>query len=566
MNKPSKTIGMLFLCAALAAGSLAAFAGCGGEITDEAEREAVLSALEAAEFSAFELKSESKAEVNVKDVDYTLESTAEQTVSVLAYESDGNAYADAFANASSRSVRKPVGGEQSTSTNNTYALTFMRGENVYTTSSAWKDHEARPGNFDALLQELKEDRAVLKGESSAGESLDETGELEAFGALATEMGAKVMKDGKGYRVTFDIVEGTANIVENLVNIARWHTNSPNVTVGELLEDEYLSSILPALLATQTADSVQGWLVFAIEDGFDEWVYSYMPEVRTGESSMAYFNRCLDSAELYARLGGTGKATLRDAQASKLFGDPEDTLARLNKANRNIEAYLLGELYDYKNADGNTGSLAYTFTAKLDQDKKVKSLECELKADMKEISDDGDTTQTGKQTAKATLTVLDKAPELVSLTGLKADMGYAPTAGTYKIEPKDGHFSSTDIDGIYLYYRVEGDVNVSQTGIATVRLTMKVSLRDVDSASAKSYTETLTIDLRGLGSYGDSFTVFNRLDYLDRSGQVRSYYPNEKYKESYIDCSVYSDEYEIDYNGYYFSTGVDIPRGKVVITL
>ena len=431
-----KKIGCCLLAVFLGMGALA---GCAQNITGEAKKREALAAFQEAEMSAFEVTAAHSSETMMQSEGGTVMNADTRALTAYAYRENGAVYGDVYRDMSYCSMVDDR-------TFDEYSVSFARGENVYSASGSWTDSHAEAGDFNALLKEYTTSAKPLKRE--AGDVFDVGAQdVSAYAVLGKVAEGKVYRDGKGYRIEYDVVKAMEKVMEKLEDAAGFYAENPNCTLSKLFEAAGMNGL-------------DGWL-------FGENKYGKIP------------------AETY-------------------FSSPWGFAAALKEAKEDPERFLLEKAYGFRGAAGDKGSLNYTLTAKLSEGLALTELNIARRASVKQSYDDS-TMRTGKLESAVTIRALGENPKLRDLTGMSANLGGFPEAGTYPLE-KDEY--------AYLYYEggvlgrdyvrgtVEGNAVVASDGIATITLTFT----PLDGSAGK--TETVTVNLTELELYRSrEWTVF-----------------------------------------------------------
>lgn len=317
-----KKLACIVLSAAIAAGGLALFAGCGREVGEE-EKAEVLAALQTAEFSAFEVSVDTNAvkETTTSLVEYDKKQwsdknkeTAKQTLDLVAYEEDGLLFGDCFVNS--------VEGEDEAR----YAVTFFRGNSVLTADGEWEEIGVKPGDNDALVEECRR-RGLLTITDDARPA--ESGP-NVYGDFGLSADSKVVRTIGGYRIEYDVVSALKAVFQKLKGGAAYYKEHPNCTLGELFSASGLK-------------------------GLDE-VFGY--------------------------LAGTFGET---PAVNDLFGDPDYFETAVQNAAEDPEAFLFDALFGFIVVGSNTGTIDFTVTVDLNKNYAFKKAESVLRITMGQIS-------------------------------------------------------------------------------------------------------------------------------------------------------------------------------------
>lgn len=506
MKKTIK-LSALLLSAAMAVTALGA-AACGSkEEAIEPDRQAILSALEESKTGAYELLVNSTHTVDSIGDSFNDRNTTFLTLEIQAYEQ--GAFADVLESKRSYSKDNLTGRERET---NSYHADLLRGEYVYQGWGDWTDDMSSGDILSALGSGNPLHRLSMEHYS-----LPETELFVLSGALAEAMGAEIEKDADGYTVTVDFVAGTERAINELIRIANSRADAPDMTVGEVLEDEYLAAALPAFLASYSIFELQNDLTDLIYERYGAFISSF-PVAKAGERTADYFNRLLDSSELYSQIltkaGITdGANTLRKSSAQKLFGTSEDAADRLKEIKENVEAHLLAELFDYNiNTQFESCSLSFTLTASVGADQHLRQMEYSLTENCVQLLYGN--RYPAQRSATMTVTQCDEDPALLSLTGLQADVGELPRPGAYENE-KSGFFDDNALGR--LQYTEKGKVTVSDDCMAEITVELALSLPGEEEV--QRYTETRTVDLLSLREdYSDYYQLlFAQIEFTANGG-------------------------------------------------
>ena len=443
-----KKLTCLMLSAVFALGTLPLFAGCTKQkINDEAKEAEVLSALNSVEVSAFELSMESHSTASKKSGEhYWSEAESKQSMSVVAYEEDGQVYGDMLIDTYKSSAYEAgfVWGVHRESSS-TYDLSFARGDVAYTTEGSWENINVKAGDFDALLKDYRTSTRALIAKDIFSDF--EAEDVEKYAALGTIVKGNVYSVFGGYRIEYDLVDGVATVLKRLTQASKYYAKNPDITVAELFE------------AAQMA-------------GLEDIVF----------------------------LGDEyGKRP-----ASELFGEPGQFLNTLNRAIDNPVLFLLENRFGYPEGDDRTAVFSYTLTIELDTKMNFKRLDMKMDLDLDMLSDQGETKTEADGMMNLTVKALSKPPKLLDLSGLHAQTR-RPVADEYDFSV-DGVLFGYPVDygsyikNEYLKSTVSGHIVVDDTGIAT--FTIHLVSHDDDGRELVNETGTAAIDLIRDVDYGD----------------------------------------------------------------
>lgn len=424
---------------------LGVLAGCGEAKLSGKARDKVLAAAFEAEISAFELTMHTKAESKSNSGGSTTKVVMSQELTMLACEKEGQAYGDLFMNVL---TRKFIGGKEKSSAD-VFTVSFLRGNDVYTASESWGKFNAKKREYEALIEEYRSSGEPLVYSRADYYDTSDMGASDAtvYLALSEYAGGTVYRTESGYRVDFDLVKAAGNIFKKLKDVTSVYEASPNMTVGELFEAAGVGGMEDVVFLSEVSE---------------------------------------------------------ERRATYIFGEPSEFLERLNQAAKNPKSFILSEAFNFSNAAAEKGTFDYTITMELDKDMAVTGMVVSLNVNAVDEGNFGYLKSLSLE-SEITFTVLENSPELTELAGLRVDMGYLVTPGTYEFDANRYFIEPVRVGDFYYWVtatgigrvtiREDGTAEITLSAIAEITLSAIAESSDVEEIG--SVTETKTIALPSL---------------------------------------------------------------------